>query len=400
VNVLEKLYVMVLTDNNDLRAYVKNYITKIKELLKYYKKEEGAVLVIAAFSMVILLTMAAFVIDLGLVDLEKQKLQTALDAASLAGAQALPDTATATNTANQYIQLNGFSPSIAKITFSNSNSVINITATKMMPYMFAQIINFDNSEVNAVSAAQKPMHSSGYALFAKTLLKFTAAPMIIDGKVISNGDIYSSKPAFSSNPNDIIQFNSTIEHFGVLLNSATGFPAQKISAKVPFPTPQDIGFPDIPAPPGGYTVLTSGQLSGKYNTSIYYNGNIVVNDPNFECSGIVYATGQIAFSTSAKAKLFYSSAKTGNAMIKITVGQVTVDGNLYSESSEKAISITGNTDRILGGIYAPNGQAWVTGSNSQVSGGVFADTIILTSGKVSFGEEIGNPSIGKVMLIK
>lgn len=67
----------------------------------------------------------------------------------------MPDTYIATNIANEYIKLNGFTPSDISITFINSNNTINIAGTKKVDFIFARVIGFESTTVNLVSAAVK-----------------------------------------------------------------------------------------------------------------------------------------------------------------------------------------------------------------------------------------------------
>ncbi|MCC7498791.1 MAG: hypothetical protein IT160_14515 [Bryobacterales bacterium] len=54
------------------------------------RNERGAILLLTAIGLVVLLTFAALTIDGGLLELEKTRLQTAADAAALAAARDLP----------------------------------------------------------------------------------------------------------------------------------------------------------------------------------------------------------------------------------------------------------------------------------------------------------------------
>src|ERR1700736_5422389 len=66
------------------------------------RDESGQVLILFAIAAVALLAMAGFVIDVGHAYNAKRQLQASVDAAALAGAQDLPDTVAATNSAQQY----------------------------------------------------------------------------------------------------------------------------------------------------------------------------------------------------------------------------------------------------------------------------------------------------------
>ena len=68
--------------------------------------ERGQVLAVVAVALVALLGVAAFAIDVGYAYYAKRQLQSATDAAALAGAQDLPNAATAITTATSYAAAN------------------------------------------------------------------------------------------------------------------------------------------------------------------------------------------------------------------------------------------------------------------------------------------------------
>ena len=68
--------------------------------------ERGQILPIVALALVALLGIAAFAIDVGYAYYAKRQLQSATDAAALAGAQDLPTVATAIATATSYAAAN------------------------------------------------------------------------------------------------------------------------------------------------------------------------------------------------------------------------------------------------------------------------------------------------------
>jgi uncharacterized membrane protein len=68
--------------------------------------DRGQVLVIVLLALLALLGVAAFAIDVGYAYYAKRQLQSAADAAALAGAQDLPDVTSATATATSYAAAN------------------------------------------------------------------------------------------------------------------------------------------------------------------------------------------------------------------------------------------------------------------------------------------------------
>ena len=79
----------------------------MKKLLTRTRGESGQVFVFVAVILTALVGMAALVVDVGSWYQAQRKLQTAADAAALAGAQELPlEPSMAKTTAEQYAQLN------------------------------------------------------------------------------------------------------------------------------------------------------------------------------------------------------------------------------------------------------------------------------------------------------
>jgi Flp pilus assembly protein TadG len=74
--------------------------------MRTVRGERGQVLLVVILALVALLGVAAFAIDVGYAYYAKRQLQSAADAAALAGAQDLPDVATATATAQSYAAAN------------------------------------------------------------------------------------------------------------------------------------------------------------------------------------------------------------------------------------------------------------------------------------------------------
>ena len=79
---------------------------KKKKICRFLKNEDGAVMVIAALSLVAFLSVASLVTDMGLKYHQKSKLQSAMDSAALAAAKYMPDEQTAKSVALEYVEKN------------------------------------------------------------------------------------------------------------------------------------------------------------------------------------------------------------------------------------------------------------------------------------------------------
>jgi Flp pilus assembly protein TadG len=167
-----------------------------RKVSRFLKNEEGAVAVITALCMVVLLGFAALAIDLSMAYYQKQRLQTACDSAALAAATALPDTTKAKQLAYAYMEENGFSgdPSDVIVTFEQTNTVVNVTSTYDIETSFAQVFGVDMMSTKCTAAAgktTKTVNSSEfkYLLFASSGTLDIVAGSWIDGSVHSNGTL-------------------------------------------------------------------------------------------------------------------------------------------------------------------------------------------------------------------
>jgi hypothetical protein len=127
-------------------------------MTKLFKNKKGVAVVYLAISMVVLLLFAALVIDIGMLALNKSKLQNACDAAALAGAQELPETAAAESVAREYAVNNGVENGYIHVEFPAefSNKKITVTAVdKPVGFFFARIIGINQGLSSARASAVK-----------------------------------------------------------------------------------------------------------------------------------------------------------------------------------------------------------------------------------------------------
>ena len=140
------------------------------------RDECGQVLVLATIMMVVLIAIAGFAIDVGHAYLVQRQLQAATDAAALAGALDLPNSATAIQTATNY----GPGPGKLNAPSSNDNAAItvntkcvqaivtgctptngqvnsiSVNSTSVVSTVFAKVIGVDSFTVHATATACSP----------------------------------------------------------------------------------------------------------------------------------------------------------------------------------------------------------------------------------------------------
>ena len=163
----------------------------MKKMLR--KKEEGAVMVFVALLMVVLLAFTALAIDFGTAYYQRQKLQTACDAAALAGVQYLPDTTKAESVARDYLAANFNNTVTASVEFLDSNQKIRVTADFKSATTFGQILGSKSIDVTTRAAAgTKTVTIQGgdfpYLLYSQN----DGEELHLGGKCHVNGAVHSN----------------------------------------------------------------------------------------------------------------------------------------------------------------------------------------------------------------
>jgi Flp pilus assembly protein TadG len=119
--------------------------------------ESGQAIVMLAISLVVIMGMAALVLDVGSWFRTDRRLQQTADAAALAGAQMLPNPGLATSTALSYANQNGGDVQGSDITISTtftSNDTITVKAQKSDPSFFSKVFGLDSTVITATAKAR------------------------------------------------------------------------------------------------------------------------------------------------------------------------------------------------------------------------------------------------------
>lgn len=130
-------------------------MSALGELPRYARAQISVIFALAAITLVGVMALGA---DIGVLYYNWGMLQKAADAAALAGASYLPnDAITAVSTARSYAIKNGVQDEeIVSVTPINSNSQMQITVKRTVPYSFARTLGLTNGFVNVSSTASIP----------------------------------------------------------------------------------------------------------------------------------------------------------------------------------------------------------------------------------------------------
>jgi Putative Flp pilus-assembly TadE/G-like len=127
-----------------------------------HKQSCGQAYVITVLFLAVLLAMAAAVLDIGSWYRADRSLQATVDAAALAGAQALPDsTSTASALATQYATKNG--GGTISVSFSSKvfpNDTIQVTGSRSAPGFFSKVLGVNSVTVHGNASARAGLPSA------------------------------------------------------------------------------------------------------------------------------------------------------------------------------------------------------------------------------------------------
>ena len=122
------------------------------------KSESGQAIVLMTLALVVIMGMAAFVIDVGNWYHTKRRLQGTADAAALAGAQRLPNSPSGAQTmALSYANQNGGDVAGANIIVTSTvlpNDTISVRARKTDPGIFSGILGIASADIDARAKAR------------------------------------------------------------------------------------------------------------------------------------------------------------------------------------------------------------------------------------------------------
>ncbi|HUV84376.1 MAG TPA: TadE/TadG family type IV pilus assembly protein, partial [Methanosarcinales archaeon] len=127
----------------------------ITRILLHLKSKKGHSTIIFLLTSTLLIGMLAFVVDAGMMYLEKSRLQNGVDAIALAAIQDYTKGEPAMITqAYHYADLNNIDPTGLEITISDSNKKITVVSSKNVPLYFAKIFNMNDVVVQAKAGAK------------------------------------------------------------------------------------------------------------------------------------------------------------------------------------------------------------------------------------------------------
>ncbi|MDD2433345.1 MAG: pilus assembly protein TadG-related protein [Clostridia bacterium] len=156
-------------------------------------EKKGAVAVLMALALTTLLGVTALVVDVGMVYLHNLKVSNAVDAAALAGIQALPaNPDLAYQLAESFALKNGVAPEDVNIQITADQRGINVQARKTVDYFFAQILGFSSINVGQSAGAKVENLSAVVG----------AVPLCIENQELIYNEAYLLKSGAGGKPDE------------------------------------------------------------------------------------------------------------------------------------------------------------------------------------------------------
>ena len=333
-------------------------------MFRTLRNNRGSTMIVYVVMAVALLSFSAVAVDIGSVMVQKQRLQNAVDAAALAAAHDMPDTAAATATANRYIRLNGFSLSDITVSFSDGNKSITVQAHKKVEYSFARILGLDGKTINPSAKAQCGSLGSAfnYVIFSGS----TTNTLTLNGSQYNIQGSTHTNSYFSANGSNITITGRCEAVKTITVNGSS------INIPTRIPNAANIAMPDfsetirLQAEAAGTIYNGNKTFNGSsidVNEPIYVNGNVTINGSKFKGVGFIFATGSITFNGSSQ------NMSGGDSVC------------IYSKTGN--ITVNGSAAVIDGILYAPGGSITLNGSSQRVNGRVIGKTVNINGSSIS-----------------
>ena len=321
-------------------------------------------MVIAAFALIVFLTVASLVTDIGLRYYQKSRLQNAMDAAALASVTSLPDKVRAKSIALDYVQKNGFSTENVIIEFPQEG-VIRVRDTFECQTLFSGLFSSDKMHIEAHAAAKYIKKNMSidfdYLMFhgAETLFNLNGDIREVAGMVFANGNIRVGT-------NDAAMIDTIVSAKEIIFSNNMARPqVVEHAAKQDMPDWDEMIMSIAPVVEKAQFTDPHPHLSPNAQYAYVFNGNTTLQQI------ITYANGSM---------ICRGSLSTGynNSAIMI------VRGNLYVQDDFKPqcpVYVTG--DLYVGGELSP---AW--GMEVTVGGNAYVGGKASFSGKTTIGGEL------------
>lgn len=297
-----------------------------KKIKGFIRAEDGAAMVIAAFSLIAFLSVVSLVTDMGLKYHQKSLLQSAMDSAALAAVRYMPDETKAKQVALEYVEKNGFSTENVVVEFP-SDEIVRVSDSRKGKTIFASLFDVDSVQINAKAAAKfvdKQMAVNfDYLMFYGDNSQFNLGGHYnIGGSIFGNGNVNADGGSGSSVSGTVFSAHTAIHN---QYSVTVGGVASNVSSQ-PMPDFDEMIMSVVPSVSEEMFNKSYSHISGsalyinKYAADTTINSVITIN-------GSTYCPGNLATGYSSELMTIYGDLYVaGNFKPQCPVY---VTGNVY-----------------------------------------------------------------------
>lgn len=345
---------------------------RIKSLFnpeKYVKSEDGAVMVVAALSLVAFLSLASLVTDMGLKYHQKSLLQSAMDSAALAAVRYMPDEARARQVALEYVEKNGFSTDSVVVEFP-SDEIVRVSDSRKSKTVFATLFDVDSVNITAKAAAKyvnkQLAVNFDYLMFHGDNSQFNLGGHYnLGGSIFGNGNVNADGGSGSSVSGTVFSAqNALCNQYSVTVGGLVSN-----ASKQQMPDFDEMIMAVAPTADDGMFVKSyeplskSNRYTNKYEAGKTINSVITINGSTY-CAGTL-STGYSSELMTIYGDLYVEGDFNPQCPVYVT-GNVYVGGNLTTQWGKdfkigKNLYVAGNTS--LQGNTSIHGEYFYTGGN-------------------------------------
>jgi hypothetical protein len=359
-------------------------------------RERGSISVVAAALLVVLIGMAALVVDGGYLAMRRRSLQGVADAAALAGAFSLPASGTAVAqavanaTANGYTNGSNGATVTVNSPYSSDSRRIEVILQTNVPTFLGTALRINSGVVKARAVAK--VDPPADAVFAGdtscsgnacgTALCITGTSFHTTGSIHSNGSLMLSGD--STDSVGAVEYGGSCPHSVNGAVSVASGPALVATEAYPLPYTAVSDFPCTFSNSGNFDVSQPGSWWQSGNSwggggvlkpgvycatggGIQLNGSNITGNVTFVCDGPIQISGQALNLSSYSNGVFLFTTSTANPAV-----------------------VMGSTNLTWqGAIFAPNGTINISGTQFSVSGSIIGKDVFLGATNWTFAGSSG-----------
>ncbi len=369
----------------------------LNRIRSLYRSEFGAVAVVVALCLTVLMGCTAFAVDYGMLAVGKQKLQNAADAAALAGAADLAagkSSQPVAQSIREYCEANACHPDSEdfEMTYEIRGNALTVTLTRRIRMGFSAVITGQYTRTVQASATAEAVTIFGscpYAMFAGRKIEDDGSGITISGNNIQiNGNIHSNSDI--SMPNAVLAPGAVATAVRHVRPSSAGWTGNSIAVDMPSFSSFEKGLnqkSDVVEYAGnvvkkskdGFAALLS-EAEEKYVSA--------TGTRDYLTEGLtIHISGNLTFNGND------STIYSANYPITLVVdGDITLNGTSLDSTEEFPacimsrsgnITVNGGGATYTGILYAPKGRITVNGNDAAFVGRIVAQDICKSGGKIT-----------------